>query len=316
MKDNGTLIDWPAVESFGQAVGDLFLLDHALSAPQYWLAGLMIIGLLSLRRVRYMWWWLGAGAIAVVQFALAASSDTHLVQVLTGPWWNDRWRFAALAVLGFAPLAAAGLLVLAQAADRALRAVVPAARRWARYGVASAAVAIMIAVFLLSNGLYLHSNDARIATAYQSQGHLSQPEMAAMRWLAEQPGAYDGKIMNDPTDGSPYMWAVQGLRPVFGHVMGPDNAPGSEQRLLLAHFNCLDSDPQLRRDVQDLGIRYVWTGSGYVRSDFTRDIGMVGLSTVHSLKPVYLTTDVQIYRVDLTGDPLPRSPACTLPSSP
>jgi hypothetical protein len=302
---SGALMDWPAVETFGQAVGDLFLLDHDAAAPQYWLAGLMIVGLLTVGRLRSMWWWLAAGAIAVAQFALTASSDSPLVQSLTGPWWNDRYRFAALAVLGFAPLAAAGLYALARGTAHLLRAV----PRWSRYRVAAAALVGLFGVIALSNGLYLHSNDARVAQSYQNQHFLDTNEMSAMRWLARQPEATSGMVMNDPSDGSAYLWAVSGVRPTFGHILTADGAQGIKH-LLLARFNCLDSDEALRRAVEQLDIHYVFVSSGYVRSNFSRSVGLRNLDTVHSLAPVYDRHGVQIYRVSLTPVGTSASEAC------
>ena len=66
---------------------------------------------------------------------LAAASDSERVADLTSPWWNDRWRFAGIAVLAFAPLAAYGLHVLAVAADALLRRVM--GRRYAGAGDAT-----------------------------------------------------------------------------------------------------------------------------------------------------------------------------------
>ena len=114
----GAVVDWPAVMSTGQAVGDLVLLNHAAAAPQYWLAAPLIVGLLTLSRARYMWAWLGGAAVTLALFVMAASSDGPLVASLTRPWWNDRWRFAALVVLGLAPLAAHGLFTVAEACRR------------------------------------------------------------------------------------------------------------------------------------------------------------------------------------------------------
>ena len=146
------------------------------------------------------------------------------------------------------------------------------------------ATAGLLAVAALSGGLYVSFNEARVTQAYQSQRLLDHTEVAAMRWLATQPGV-NGKVMNDPNDGSPYMWALDGLHPVFGHIVGPGTAPGKLQRLLLDHFNCLDGRPEIRRAVRDLDIRYVFTSAGYVRTEMSQVEGLLGLNTVRSLTP-------------------------------
>jgi hypothetical protein len=313
----GWVQDWPAVQRPGQAVGDLFLLNHAAAAPQYWLAGLMIVGLLTLHRARYLWWWLGAALIAVVLFVLAASSDSAFVTDLTAPWWNDRWRFAALAVLGFVPLAAHGLLSLATLAAAAVRRVLGsrAGRLSPRTLTGVMAAAALALIVLLSQGLYASSNEARIAANYQQDRTLTSDEAAAMRWLAQH--STGGTIMNDSNDGSAYLSAVAGLRPLFGHVVNPGAVwlMGETQQLLLARFNCLDSDPEVREAIEDLDIRYVFLGSGFVRSDFQRTAGLRGVEASPSLELVHQTAGARVYEVDLTEQPVEPLPACQSPKS-
>ena len=180
-----------------------------------------------------------------------------MVADLTSPWWNDRWRFAAIAVLAFAPLAAHGLHVLAVAADALLRRVLgrryarrrrchdPGERRHGRRHrggrlrtgrragtrdrVPALAALGLAAIFVLSSGLYMNANTARTAVAYQDPGQLDTREVKAMRWLSEQPDI-DGQVMNDPNDGSPYMLALFGVDPVFGHILNPGTAPGETQQ--------------------------------------------------------------------------------------
>jgi hypothetical protein len=308
----GAAINWPAIQSVGQSVGDLFLLNHAAPAPQYWLAALMIVGLLTLGRARYMWWWLAGGAIAFALFVAAASSDSPRVEALTGPWWNDRYRFAALAVLAFAPLAASGLYVLADAANRTLLKRLPTEGAWGRYRLPAVATALLLAVVWLANTLYMPSNERRVALAYQFEWQLSHAELDAMRWLAHQPGA-SAKVMNDPNDGSPFMSAAVGLHPVFGHVISPGTASGQAQRVLLDHFNCLDNSSAVRRTVQDLDIRYVFVSDGYVLEGYTRAEGLRGLSRVRSLEQVYAQDRVRIYRVQLTSEVTDPAQGCETP---
>jgi len=308
----GWVQDWPAVETPGQAVGDLLLLNHGSATPQYWLAGLLIVGLLTLHRAPYLWWWVGASTIAVTLFVLSAASDSDFVTDLTAPWWNDRWRFAAVAVLGLAPLAAHGLLSLSALGARAVGTLTGGrAGRSSSPGPTGAVVAAgLVLLVLLSQGLYAPSNKARIATNYQQDTTLDHDETAAMAWLAEHSDG--GTIMNDPNDGSAYLSAVAGLRPLFGHVVNPSAhwLLGDTQRLLLDRFNCLDSDPRVRQAVEDLDIRYVFLGSGFVRDDMHRVQGLVGIGTSESLELVHRTAGVRIYEVDLTRTPVEPVAAC------
>ena len=309
MSAGGPRVNWPAVETVGQATGDLLLLNHAAAAPQYWLAGLLALGLLSLRSTGYMAWWLAGGGFSVALFVLAASSDSQRVEDVTSPWWNDRYRFAAVAVLAFAPLAAHGLFVLARAVAGFL-ARHGWASQWQRQRLAAIATLGLIGVVVLSHGLYLTPNEAKIAYEFQDDRQLSPTEVTAMRWLASQPGV-DGQVMNDPNDGSPYMSALFGLHPVFGHIMPEGSAPGRVQRLLLDHFNCLDSDPELRAAVSRLHIRYLYLAGGYVRTNISRMRGLLDMSSVRSVKLVYREPGVLIYKIDLTAEATAPSGSCS-----
>jgi hypothetical protein len=302
-------VNWPAVQSPGQAVGDMLFLNHGAMGPQFWLAALVVVGLVSLRSARYMWWWLAGGGVFFALFVASASRDTPLVEALTRPWWNDRWRFAALVILAFAPLAAHGFNVLAEAVTQLWRTRLP------RVGPATlrlplVAAAGLVALLLLSGGLYVNHNEARMAPAYQREGTLSAAEQEAIHWLGEHSDG--GYVMNDPNDGSPYMLAIEGLWPAFGHVIPPGSQMSPRQQVLLEHFNCLDSDPAVRKVIEQKDIRYVFVSRGYIRGDWTRIEGLRAISTSPSLEKVYDEGDVQIYAVDLVDQQQDPIPACTI----
>jgi uncharacterized membrane protein len=245
---------------------------------------------------------------------MSAASDVPIVETLTRPWWNDRWRFIALAVLGLAPLAAHGLLTLALFARRTLRrwtgGRVPVLRTSAAIGALVAAG--LVVVVALSGGLYAGLNSARMAGTFDNQNTLSRTEVAAMQWLARHSDG--GTIMNDANDGSAYLSAVAGLHPLFGHVVEPGSisAMGPTQQLLLEHFNCLDGDPDVRSAIERLDIKYVFLGSGYVRPWFHRLSGLEGIGSSPSLHLVHSTPGVQIYEVDLSAQPTAPVAACTV----
>ncbi|MDP9391574.1 MAG: hypothetical protein M3P89_09365 [Actinomycetota bacterium] len=307
----GAEVDWPAVQSVGQAVGDMLFLNHRAPAPQYWLVGLVLVGLLTLQTAVYLWWWLAGGAVFLALFVMAASSDSRFVQDLTRPWWNDRWRFAALVVLALAPLAAHGFHVLVETIHRAslrLQPASPAAgpRRPLIAG------AVLVALLLLSGGLYVPSNAARMAKGYQSERHLSAAEQEAMQWLSQHSDG--GTVMNDANDGSPYMLALEGLRPIFGHAVAPGSRMGPRQQILLDHFNCLDSSQEVRDVIAAKDIRFVFVGKGFLRPKFRHIAGLQGLSRSPSLSLVYSDGGVRIYAVELTEELQEPIPACALPS--
>ncbi len=299
-------VDWPAVQTPGQAIGDLLFLNHAMTDPQWTLAALVAVGLVTLRSARYMWWWLVCAALAAWFFVLASSYDSGWAESVTQPWWNDRWRFIALAVPGLAALAAHGLWRISSAVTALVE---RSGRMGARRAVQPALVAgLVLACVVLSSGLlYQDRNTDLVASAYQEDRYLNDAETAAFAWLADR--VQDGEtVMNDPGDGSGYMYALNGVRPLFGHQVPQETYElrGATQRALLERFRCLDSDPVVRQAITDLRIRYVFVSRGFVRERFPRLPGLRSIHLARQLERVYQHGGVTIYEV--TGRPEPENP--------
>ena len=295
--------DWPANQRTGQAVGDLFMLSHGRIGPQFWLVALLIVGVLTLSRIRPLWWWLAGTAVFAGGFVAASAYDDQWAETITGPWWNDRWRFVALVVLGLAVVAGNGAVVLADAVVGLARRI-PMERRPDPRLLVGAALAVVVAVFgMASGGFYAPANADRTSIQYKAGPTVTPAEETAMAELATLVGPGE-RVMNDPGDGSPWMYALEQVVPVFGHVIAPRTYPdiGRDQNLLLSSFRCLDSNADVREVVEKYNITYAYVSSGYVRGSFSRVPGLVLLSQVASLELVYVGTGVAIYRVDLTPE--------------
>ncbi|MGY1841604.1 MULTISPECIES: DUF6541 family protein [unclassified Modestobacter] len=307
-----TQVDWEAVQTIGQSIGDLLVLNHAAARPQLVLAALLLIGLAMIRSAGYMGFWLAGTVVAGFLFVLASASDAELAETLTRPWWNDRWRFVAWAVLGFAPLAAHGLWRVTEWVRGLLARRRPpgAGRRRAPTRSAGALIAVG-ATLLATVVLYAPRNVDRVAQYYDDEHYLSTAETVAMDWLADriEPGQ---TVMNDPGDGSAYLLALQGIRPLFGHQVPAityDEA-GPTRQALLERFRCLDTDPTIRDAIDRLDIGYVFVSTGYVREEAERVPGLLGLDLSPSLPRVYSRDGVDIYRVDLQPPAETPLPGC------
>jgi len=167
--------------------------------------------------------------------------------------------------------------------------------------VAAVIIAMMLAIGVLSEGFYARTNADRMAQAFGDGPTVSSAEQEAMQALAEMTRP-DGRVMNDPNDGSPWMWALVDVQPMFGHVVNPPATPGlsDERQLLLSSFSCLDSDSAVRDIVEKYEISCVFLGAGYVRPYFTRMPGLQGLNYVDSLREAYSDDHGnRIYRIEL-----------------
>ncbi|NEK57975.1 hypothetical protein GCU56_08830 [Geodermatophilus sabuli] len=310
----GTDVDWAADMTLAEAVDALVVLDASASGPQPWLALCVAAGLLTIRSARYLWWLVAGSAVALLLFVLTAASDAEFVESLTGPWWNDRWRFVALAVLGLAPLAAHGLWRLSLGLVALARRVSgERARRLRLPGRAVVFGGVLAVLLLLTNGLYWTDNHSRIARAYQHDRYLDDAEMTAMAWLSDRipPGE---TVMNDSADGSAYLLAVGGVRPVFGHLVSSFGVLGPTQTLLRERFRCLDSDVAVREAIDRLDIGYVFLGSGFINSRSERVTGLRRLNGSPSLHAVYERDGVQVYEVALRPLAERPLPGCAQPA--
>lgn len=290
-------VDWLADLTPGHALGDLVLLNHWRQFPQWWLVLPIAIGVATIRQLRRVWWWVLASSIFALLFVAAASYEGRWVAVLTRPWWNDRWRFIAAVIPALALLAGQGVAFtgewLGGFADRLTRGRV--GQRALRF---AGPLAVLLVVALGSGGLYGSDNADRLAIAYGDGRTVSAVEEQAFARLAEL--VDDGqRVMNDPRDGSPWMWSLADVRPMFGHVYNPMEyeALSEGQHALLERFNQIDTDPEIQALVDRYDIGYVFLGSGYLRPGWTRAEGLENLDAVESLELVETIGDNRIYRV-------------------
>lgn len=305
---SGPPFDWPANLTPANAAGQLFFLSHEQPFPQYWLVGLLAVGLLAGRSVRPFLWFIVAGAVFAGLFVMTAAYENDLVALLTRPWWNDRWRFAALWTLPAILLAAAGVVAVRDGAWGMLQRVTGRVETGRiRLILSSTVLAVVLAIVVgLSNGLYTVRNTERLAQGFTDGPTVSGLEEQAYDELAllVKPGTY---VMNDPYDGSALMWALDDLRPVFASpVIAPQEllTMDPERRTLFDSFNQIDSNRSVQRAAAEFEIEYVVLGEGLIAPAGDHAPGMRRLEDVDALEIVYENSDARIYRIrweNLTG---------------
>lgn len=317
----GASYDWPSVQSAGTAVGELLLFNYDSPLPQVWLFALLVAGLVGLRQLSRMAWWLSGSCLFVVLLVLAASYEGPWVALLTGPWWNDRFRFVGLAMLGIAVLCSHGVLVIADRSSTLVRRIATFRAGWGRASFGSQAPrahplsewlapAVFLAVFsIVTQGFYADYNRSRMQLQYAlgTGGSVTASELAAFDVIADlaEPGQ---TVMNDPSDGSAWMWALEGVRPMFGQaVLTPIRPPlERDQQIVLDDFNCIDSSRAVREVVAKYNVRHVIVGTGFIIPSMERASGLTSLSKSQSLNLAYDEGGVRIYEVALKP-PVPRS---------
>jgi hypothetical protein len=284
-------VDWPAELGAGQAVGELLTWSHAQQFPQWALGVALFVGLLNYRKLDDLRW---LGPVAVIfgtLFVMAAAYDNWWSTDITRPWWNDRWRLVTLAAIPLCVIAAHGLAELQRNLAAVMRGV-PVARL-------AAVVVVAGAAGVLTSGFYVERNAERMSVNAGPGPAVSPGEIAGYEELARIVPAGE-RVLNDRGDGSVWMYALAGVRPVAGHYDGTFTGP--DAGLLAQRFNTYDTDSKVRAVARKLHVGYVILGQGFLRAEFERQPGLRNLSEVEALTVVYETGDVVIYKINTVPD--------------
>ena len=118
-------------------------------------------------------------------------------------------------------------------------------------------------LFRSERGDYVE-NSYRVAWAFQSGSLVNEDDFALWERAAEI--VPEGQlVMNDPINGTTWMFAMEGLRPYFGGMAMaiPDQpGPAPQQNLFLMHFDEIATNEAVRAAVEAEGIEYVIVGDG------------------------------------------------------
>ncbi|MFD1147629.1 DUF6541 family protein [Saccharothrix hoggarensis] len=306
---SGTIatVDWPSTFPVSQSLGAALTFQHVIDRPQYWLAVPLWIGLAFWNRLGALRWLLGSAALFGVVWVLTASFAQPWVARVTSPWWNDQFRLIALVCVPLCVVAGHGL-ALAHDWLKGLAGTVLRGRGGATVPVLSAGV-VVLAFVLLSGGLYVNLNTAQVARGYGNgvgqndhDAVVSRNELLAMTELGKlvQPGE---RVMNDRNDGTLWMYAIAGVRPIAGHYDGSAESP--DIALLQGRFNEYDENPAVRAAVKRLNVRYAIVGRGFVRGWMERAPGLRDLNGKPFLEKVYENEDAIVYKlVPEPGEPV------------
>jgi hypothetical protein len=286
----GSTSTWPASMTALAATEQFVAGSKSTGLPAVWLIGLCAAGLFGLRSASKLIWWLAGGVVFAVLFVLDASSDAHWVKAATQPWWNDSWRLYAISAMALVVLAAIGLVTLARLLSR----IVP------RLTSVAAVALVALLVIIATKGLYVGRDTARLAQAFPDGPVVSHTAEAGMQELTKLAPA-GSMVMNDPYDGSPWMWALADVHPVFGHapLLPQDAASVGQQRMtLFERFNKLDTDAAVQQAVKALHIDYVFLSQGSITGAKPgHPDGLTGLDQVHGLRLVFQNSQTRIYQV-------------------
>lgn len=264
---------------------------------QYALIGLAAVGGFIFL-VTKIWWPLVVWLLLVVVNVDAGTPLGGPIGALAGVFgeffYKDPRRIAAATALLLTPMAGVALFAavmmttaLARRFAGHFRPIHASAWRWVT-------AALVVTATVASAWHYFPRHRFLFGDKYDSV-MVNQKELDAIAYLATLPGARDTLIGNANTDGSPWMYAVAGLHPLWTHYDYPVQlGPGYHRFIFWAYGRNGTDDPRVVESVNALNIRYILTSTPTVRGFAVPD-GLVSLEKSKSWTTIYDNGAARIY---------------------
>ncbi|SLK05742.1 DUF6541 family protein [Arthrobacter sp. P2b] len=279
---------WPPVATWTDAIWD-FVSSSGIDRPESWaVMALAMVGLgVAARSKRY--WLLGAyAAVAILFFMAVAGRPGRIRTFLTGVWYNDPQRLAAIVPIVLLPIAVLGA---AFCWDGLKRLLVKTRRKRIRikdYGspaltigvtsvAAVVAVSTLIAVTQQENLDAAQTSAARNYAMGSDAPLLDSEEMAILERVREEVPP-DAVVVGNPWTGSSLAYALSQRQTLQPHILG---AVSDEALYVFAHLNMAAVDTAVCAAVRDLEAEYVLDfGDRQVNNGEGRTIDYQGLDNL------------------------------------
>jgi hypothetical protein len=297
-----TELFWPIVTlrtSFFPPGGFAAALPAMPSVRQYLFAALAFVGAAIWLRYRRVAWVVGWVTVIVLSL-FASTTDNPVVRALSFPWYSGSFRITSNQVF-FVPFFAGVVLAI----------VVPAvARTLRRRSAVVPATLVVAALFTLVVGIpayrtswsFLHNALAvRIMTA-GNQARVDSDSEAAFQWLAMHTNENE-TVINEPTaDGSLWMYAQRGVKPLL--ALAPEFSSDDQsarrdwenRRDLVRQIDEPDLTPRLERLIRDYHARWIYFDSRTYPLG-THDLDLDALRNSPHISEVFHRDTVYIFEI-------------------
>ncbi|NUT54292.1 MAG: hypothetical protein HOV94_44430, partial [Saccharothrix sp.] len=227
---------WSSVETPAAAVGEVLLNATNQREALWLLSAVVVVGALTARRSPAIRWVVAGHLVSGLLYLLAAALNRPDTDLLTGYWYSDSHRLAAMLPITGVPLAVAGVRVLAGK----LRPHV----RIAGATVPAVAVAVTAVLGVATGGLYAADREARIAVTYpkHDEDRLVTDALRDFATRVAREVPEDSVVLGNPFDGSAYLWALADREVLYSHLL-KELSPGQEY--LARHLDEAGTDPRV-----------------------------------------------------------------------
>lgn len=306
--------NWLPSRTLKEAVNDV-LTGGLMGGEFTWLASTLgAAGLLTIFIRRQGWWMIGCLAIAGFLYVVAVwAQPGPLRHIVTGSWYQDPYRLAALVPLFTTVIAATGIDGIVSAVASGIKKVTPSSHSMAqRLLIAPSArvrilggllaLALTLAVFvplsLQTNqkGMDWITKKIEQSWSYDPGWVVSTPEFKLMSRLDEDVPA-DAVIAVDPFNGGSLAYAISG-RKVTEYHLSP--GPNKNLALIAQGLDTATRDSEICRLVKEENIRFVLDfGSFYMlNTDAAKSYpSFVDVRSSPSLKLIDQQDHAKLYEV-------------------
>lgn len=245
---------WLPFQSNARAIGEILGSAPMGTTTAWMLAVLTVIGLYVVARTLLRTWWvLGMFLVAALLYMVVSSWPPGTFRtLLTGVWYNDSYRLAALLPVVTLPIAVFGaewviwrvralLERIAQA--RAVRkektgrtAVTKTGDRPSFTATTTAVWGSVLLLAVLTQGGTLAQIQSRISSIFsmtQDSDLVDQDEMKVLHQVKALVPE-DGVVLSNPLTGGSLVYALADRQPVAPHIFGERN---DNEQLLLDHWD-------------------------------------------------------------------------------
>ncbi|PRA82967.1 DUF6541 family protein [Microbacterium sp. MYb66] len=265
---------WRSYRGVFGAVADVLVNSHSLLPPAWAMSVLLLAGLVvAVRDRRVRWLVVGWAALSVLYIVSVGTDLPVIKRVLTGPWYGDSFRLAAMVPIVVVPLAAFGLAMIV----RVVTAALPLLSRGRRDAVALVSMAVIAVVGAVGIALapvillrVADETDTQSRYAMDADSYLSEDEH---RLLTELPDLVprDALLIANPSTGAGFAY-VLGERDIVPRTWAPPESLAWD--LIAAGLRDAGEDPAICEAL-----------AAYGGPDYVLDFGIGGTGPGEYLMP-------------------------------
>ena len=272
---------WEKVLSPAQAITNLLTLSFMVGCSQLVLSAFVIIGAFRFLKARSGSWVIVSCLLGSILYFVAASTDIPIKNLLTGFWYTDSNRVAAICVLAAVPLACSGIEGVSSFLGKSLVSYISggkASSKSAKYSMIC--ITVFLAIFIFYPNYEIPGKfkvntgfgciNSRIQDIFNTYlpNFYSKSEQEFVNRVRDCIGT-EALVLNSPEDGSFFAGSISGLSVYYKtpHV-SESSSETWFSKVIRTRLRNIASDGEVEMAVRETGAEYVLIlGQGGIRDD-------------------------------------------------